>query len=62
LSPQTFIVKTLIIGDTENHHIYTLMERRGKGIAAGETERERECERQRVAENRVGVHCKNGRW
>ncbi len=40
------------------------MERRVKGLAAGETERERECVcvRQRVAENRVGVCCKNGCW
>ncbi len=27
-----------------------------------ERERERESERQRVVENRVSVHCKNGRW
>jgi hypothetical protein len=38
------------------------MERRGKRLAAGETERERVCERWRVAENGVGVHCKNGHW
>jgi hypothetical protein len=37
---------------------YTRMERRGKGLAPGETERERVCEGQRVAENGVGVHCK----
>jgi hypothetical protein len=42
-------------------HIYTRTERREKGLAAGETERERVCERRRVAENGVGVHCKNGR-
>ena len=29
----------------ENHHIYTRMERRGKGLAAGETQRERVCAR-----------------
>ncbi len=34
------------------------MDRRGKGLAAGETERESVCERRRVAENGVGVHCK----
>jgi hypothetical protein len=61
-SLQTFIVKTLIISDTENCHIYTQTERRGKGLAAGGTERESVCERWRVAENRVGVRCKNGRW
>jgi len=38
--PQTFIVRNLIIVNTENHHIYTRTERRGKGLAAGETERE----------------------
>jgi hypothetical protein len=54
----------LIICNTQNHHIYTRTERKGKGLAAGETdrERERECVRCRVAENRVRVHCKNGRW
>jgi hypothetical protein len=31
------------------------MERRGKGLAARETERERMCERQKVAKNGVGV-------
>jgi hypothetical protein len=36
---------------------YTLMQRRGKGLAAGE-ERESVCERQRVAENGVGVRSK----
>ncbi len=36
------------------------MERREKGLAPRETEREREsvCEGWRVAENGVGVHCK----
>ncbi len=57
--PQTFIVRFLIIGNTENHHFYTRTERRGKGLAAGETERESVCKRRRVAENRVGVCCKN---
>jgi len=46
----------------QQRHIYTPMERRGKGLAARETERERVCERQRVAENGVGVRYKNGRW
>ncbi len=54
--PQTFIVRFLIIGNMKNSYIYTQMERRGKGLAAGETERA--SERQRVAENRVGVRCK----
>ncbi len=38
------------------------MERRGKGLAARETERESVCERRRVAENRLSVGHKNGRW
>jgi hypothetical protein len=38
--PQTFIVRILIIINTGGHHIYTQIERRGKGLAAGETERE----------------------
>ncbi len=38
------------------------MERRGKGQAAGETERECVCVRQSVAENGGSVGCKNGRW
>ncbi len=29
----------------QHHHFYTQMGRRGKGQAAGETERERECVR-----------------
>jgi hypothetical protein len=57
-SSQMFIVRFLIIGNTKNRHIYTQTERRGKGLAAGETERERVCESQRVAENGVGVCCK----
>jgi hypothetical protein len=59
---QTFIVKVLIIVNTENHHIYTRTERRGKGLAAKETERECVCKRQRVAENRVSFYGKNGHW
>ncbi len=48
----------------QQRHIYTQMERRENRLGARETERERECvcERQRVAENRVGIRCKNGRW
>jgi hypothetical protein len=60
--PQMFIVKYLIIIFTQDGHIYTQTERRGKGLAAGETERESVCERRRVAANRVGVRCKNSRW
>jgi hypothetical protein len=36
-------------------------ERRGKGLAVGETERGA-CERWRVAENGGSIGCKNGRW
>ncbi len=43
----------------QHRHFYTQMERRGKGQAVGETKRERVCERQRMAENEGGVHCKN---
>ncbi len=43
--PQTFIVRNLIIGNTQQRHIHTQTERRGKGQAAGETERE--CVRDR---------------
>jgi hypothetical protein len=46
----------------KNRHINTRTERRGKGLAARETERERESVCVRVAENRVGIHCKNGHW
>ncbi len=37
-SPQTFIVRFFTIGKTQDRHIYTQTERRGKGLAAGETE------------------------
>jgi hypothetical protein len=40
-----FIVRNLIIIFTQQRHIYTQTERRGKGLTAGETERERVCER-----------------
>ncbi len=39
-SPQTFIVRFLIISNTKDCHIYTQSERRGKGLAARKTERE----------------------
>jgi hypothetical protein len=59
-----FIVKSLINSNTDNRPIYIKMERRGKGLAAGETvrERERARERQRVAENGGIVGCKNVCW
>jgi hypothetical protein len=59
-----FIVRLLIIFTCATSSFYTRMERRGKGLAPRETERERVsvCERQRVAENEVGVHSKNGHW
>jgi hypothetical protein len=60
--PQTFIVKSLIISNTDGHPIYIKMERRGKGLAAEERERERVCERWRVAEKGGSDGCKNGRW
>ncbi len=62
LGLQTFIVRLLIIFTFATSSFYTRTERRGKGLAPGETERERECERRRVAENEVGVRSKNGRW
>jgi hypothetical protein len=59
---QTFIVKVLIIRNTDNRPIYIKMERRVKRLATEETERERVCVRHRVAENVGRVGCKNGRW
>jgi hypothetical protein len=48
--------------NTQKRHIYNRTERRGNRLGAGETKRESVCERQSSAENRVGIHCKNGRW
>ncbi len=64
IGPQTFIVKMLIISNTDNRPIYIKRKEGGKRLAARETEREREsvCERQRVAENRSRVGCKNSCW
>ncbi len=45
-----------------NNHILYSNGKKGKGLAAGETERESVCERWRVAKNGVGVCSKNGRW
>ncbi len=60
--PQMFIVKTLIISNTNNRPIYIKQKEGGKRLAAGETERERECEKRSVAKNRGSVGCKNGCW
>ncbi len=43
--PQTFIVRSLLIIFTQYQHFYTQTEKRGKGYAAGETERESVCAR-----------------
>ncbi len=40
VSLQKFIVRFLIISNMKDRHIYTQTERRGNGLAAGETERE----------------------
>ncbi len=44
--------------------IYIKGKEGARGLAARETDRERECvcERWRVAENRGSDSCKNGRW
>jgi hypothetical protein len=66
LGPQTFIVIFLIIFTCATSSFYTRTERRGKELAPGETERQREresmreTERQRVAG--VGILSKNGHW
>ncbi len=43
--PQMFIVRILIIGYTQKHHIYTRMERRENRLGTRETERESVCVR-----------------
>jgi hypothetical protein len=45
---------------TETSYLYS-NGKKGKQ-ARCQRDQERVCERQRVAENRVGVCCKNGRW
>ncbi len=45
--PQTFIVRILVIDNTQKRHIYTRTERRGNRLGARETERESVCERDR---------------
>jgi hypothetical protein len=58
---QLFIVKMLIIRNTDNHPIYIKMDRRGKEASyQRDRERERDCEKRRVAENRGSISCKNG--
>jgi len=42
-----FIVKMLIINNTDNHPIYIKWKEGGKRLAGRETERERECVRDR---------------
>ncbi len=60
LSLQTFIVRFLIIGNTENRQIYIQTEReKGK---LPERQKERVCEKRRVVENRFSVCRKNGHW
>jgi hypothetical protein len=59
--PQMFIVKSLIISNTDNHPIYIKTERREKGLAARETERESVCVRDGESlKNGGSVGCKNG--
>jgi hypothetical protein len=41
-SPQTFIVKTLIIQNTQSHHIYMKRKEGASVQVRGETEREEE--------------------
>ncbi len=59
---QTFIVKMLLISNTDDRPIYINWKEGARGLAAKETEREYVCERQRVAENRGSVSCKNSCW
>jgi hypothetical protein len=44
--PQTFIVKTLIISNTDIRPIYCKQKEGARGLAAGETERESVCVRE----------------
>ncbi len=62
VGPQTFIVKMLIISNTDNRPVYIKWKEGGKKLADGETERECVCERERrrVAENGGVVGGKNG--
>ncbi len=62
IGPQTFIVKMLIISNMDNRPIYIKWKEGAKKLAAGETERERERECARVAENRGRVGCKHDCW
>ncbi len=44
MSADVYCQRNLIIDNMQQRHIYTQTERRGKGLAAGETERE--CEQE----------------
>jgi hypothetical protein len=57
-----FIVQTLIISNSDNRPIYMEQKEGARELAARDRERERECERGRIAENGGSVSCKNGRW
>ncbi len=45
IGPQTFIVKMLIISNTDNRPIYIKQKEGARRLAAGETERESVCVR-----------------
>jgi hypothetical protein len=51
MCPQTFIVKTLIIENMDSRHIYMKWKEGAREQDAGETERERVCERGKIAAN-----------
>ncbi len=52
-----------IVNNLSLHNIVILYWNRNKGkMASTRRDRERVCERRRVAENGVGVHSKNGCW
>jgi hypothetical protein len=46
--------------DAELSYLY--LNRKKEKQARRKRDRERVCERWRVAENRVGIHCKNSCW
>ncbi len=62
MCPQMFIVRILIITNTDNRPIYIKRKEGARGLAARETERESVCERQRVGENGGSVSCENSCW
>jgi hypothetical protein len=59
-SPQTFIVKTLIIQNIHSHHFYMKQKEGASMQVSGETERESESAR--IAANWGNVYHKNGPW